>query len=68
MDEAALLAFADAEDVAVFTAFFGGGEAVEAELGLLFFGAVAFEARFFEDRFDVGVVGEAGFGGGRRKF
>lgn len=68
VDEVAFFAFADAQDVAVFTAFFGRGQAVEAEFGFLFFGAVAFEAGFFEDRFDIGVVGEAGFAGGRRKF
>jgi hypothetical protein len=68
VDEPALLAFADGEDVAVFTAFFGGGDTVEAEFGFLFFRTVTFEARFFEDRLDVFVVGDVGLGRRGGKF
>src|SRR6476469_6473172 len=67
VDQAALFAFASGKDVAIFAAFFHGGQAVDAEFGFLFFRPVTFKTGLFEDRLDIRVEGEAGFGGGRRE-
>src|SRR5262245_56391792 len=68
VDKRAFFAFAGLKNRSVFAALLDGSQAVNAELGFLFFGAVTFEAAgFFKDRPNVSVVRDAGLCRGGRK-